>query len=468
MRTSWSTFLPSSTPAQPIRRTPTWPGQRDSTRREALIKSGFLSLGRTWVALSRRRRKIPAFPECTYPSNKIGIGGFSRGTPRERRRRARALEYTLDLLLPGERKSMQPTAARVRSARYEAMQDFITDSPWDWRETRARLLEKMADGFAGADGQIVIDDVPLVKPATESPGVGRQYCGVTGDVRNCQVLVDAVHVRPRDGTNRGAAGFCFALGLYLPKAWAESPGRCREAGIPWPVIFRPKWRIGWEPLDRLRELAVPHRAVVADCGYGDGREFRAELRARREAYVMEVTASEARVVPASTPVLPPGERAPGARMGRRTTKAHIVPGTTTTTPQAMAAVADDWTTVRWSKGTPGILEGPFLHRKVRACGGSLPTDEVGWLLLEDRADGLRAWICWGLNEARLENLAAIAHRRWGIEQFHEDAKRELGLDHLEARRWRGLNHHLTWVLIAHTFRVREQARVVAMDSENAK
>lgn len=412
-------------------------------------------------------KKSPSLSRLQAHIQQIGIGGPFRDTPRERRRRARALEYTLGLLLPGERKSMQPTAARVPSARYEAIQNFITDSPWDWRESQACLLGTMAGEFAGPEGQIVIDDVPLVKQGTKSPGVGRQYCGVTGDVRNCQAIVDAVYVRPQGEVNREAVGFCFALDLYLPKAWAENPDRCREAGIPAPVVFRPKWRIGLEQLDRLRAQHVLHRAVVADCGYGDCQDFRAELRSREEAYVVEVTASEVRMIPASTPILQPGERPPGETRGRRTTKAHLVPGTTTTSPQAVAETARDWVTVRWSEGTKGPLEGRFTRRKVRLCNGAFPTEEVGWLLLEDRSDGLHAWICWGLDSARLDELAAVAHRRWGIERFHEDAKMELGLDHFEGRRWRGLNHHLTLVLIAHTFLVREQARAMSERAERS-
>lgn len=121
---------------------------------------------------------------------------------------------------------------------------------------------------------------------------------------------------------------------------------------------------------------------------------------------------------------------------------------------------DDRPMGRRDEGTKGPLEGRFTRRKVRVCRGDrVPTEEVAWLLLEETSDGPRAWICWGLEKESLAGLATLAHRRWVIERFHEDAKMELGLDHFEGRRWRGLNHHLTLVLVAQAFLVREQARV---------
>ncbi|HUZ79375.1 MAG TPA: IS701 family transposase [Thermoplasmata archaeon] len=403
-------------------------------------------------------KKSPSLSRLQAHIQQIGIGGPFRDTPRERHRRALALQYTLGLLLPGERKSMQPTVDRVPEAQYEAIQNFITDSPWDWHETQDRLLEKMTRELGSPKGILIVDDVPLVKKGAKSPGVSRQYCGVTGGVDNCQALVDTFYLAPSEGRNREAVGFCFALDLYLPKAWAEHPERCREAGIPTPVAFREKWRIGLEQIDRARRHALPHRAVLSDCGYGDTQEFRAELRRRDEPYVMEVTASEVRAVPVSTPILAPGERPPGETGGRRTTKAHLLPGTATASPQSLAEGVTDWVTIRWGEGTKGPLEGRFARRKVRICRGAFPTEEVGWLLMEDHPEGLRAWVCWGLEKADVKELAAIAHGRWGIERFHEEAKMELGLDHFEGRRWRGLNHHLTLMLITHTFLVREQLR----------
>ncbi len=409
--------------------------------------------------------KAPSLSRLQLHIQQISVGGPFRDTPRERRRRAHALEYTLGLLLPGERKSMQPSVARVPAAQYEAIQHFITDSPWNWRETQGRLIDLMAREASGPEGILAIDDVPLAKQGKKSPGVHRQYSGVRGGVDNCQALVDAVYLLPGDGPYRETQGWCFAMELYLPKAWAEDHERCREAGIPTPVPFREKWRIALEEVDRARQHSLPHRATAGDCGYGDVGPLRVQLRAWKEPYVMEVTSSELRVVPISTPVIEPGSSSSDGKIGRRPVRPRLPPGVVPSTPTALGAGARDWIRIRWGEGTKGPLEGRFTRRKVRVCQGPIPTRETGWLLLEDVPEGVRSWICWGLERASLEELAVIAHRRFLIERFHEEAKMELGLDHFEGRRWRGLNHHLTLVLIAHTFLVREQARVSAEGAE---
>lgn len=251
-------------------------------------------------------KKSPSLSRLQLHIQQIGIGGPFRDTPRERRRRARALEYTLGLLLPGERKSMQPSVTRVPDAQYEAIQNFITDSPWDWQKSQGRLIDLMGKEVSGPEGILAVDDVPLAKQGKKSPGVHRQYSGVRDGVDNCQALVDAVYLLPGNRPHRETLGWCFAMELYLPWAWTDDPTRCREAGMPLPATFQEKWRLALEEIERARPHRIPHRATVADCGYGDAQEFRAQLRAWNEPYVMEVTASEVRVVPASTPIFEAG------------------------------------------------------------------------------------------------------------------------------------------------------------------
>lgn len=171
-----------------------------------------------------------------------------------------------------------------------------------------------------------------------------------------------------------------------------------------------------------------------------------------------MTPSEVRLVSARAPILRPGERYPGTTGGRPFTRAHLPEGGRAGSAREIADRTRDWVTIRWAAGTKGPLEGRFARRKVRVRAAQFPTDGVGWLLMEDHPDGLKTWMCWGLPNARIDELVAIAHARWPIERFHEEAKMELGLDHLEGRRWRGLNHHATITPMTHTFLVLEQQR----------
>ncbi len=274
--------------------------------------------------------------------------------------------------------------------------------------------------------------------------------------------MDSFYLLRRAGRHRGSRGFCFALDPYLPKAWANEPVRCGDAGIQTSVVFREKWRIALEPVDRARGHGLPHAAILMDCGEGDAQEFGEELRSRGEAYIAEVTVSEARVVSAATPLLRPEMPLRGGHGGGRVRSPRLFPDTSAVSPHAIAADASDGVRIRWAEGTKGPLEGEFTRRKVRVCRGQVPTAKVGGLLLEKTSDGRRSRICWGRNSRPLEERAATAHRRFLIERVHEEAKMESGLDPFEGRTWRGLHHHLTLVLIAHTFWVLEQPRA---DSE---
>lgn len=128
--------------------------------------------------------------------------------------------------------------------------------------------------------------------------------------------------------------------------------------------------------------------------------------------MFEVTASGVRGVRPSTPILQPGRRLTGRRGRRRLQRPHLREGTPTVRAAALAEAAEDWVASRWGEGTKGPLEGRFTRRRIRVCRlDKIPTDEVALLLLEATGDGLRSWICWGLEKASLEELAAIPHRR---------------------------------------------------------
>jgi hypothetical protein len=136
-------------------------------------------------------------------------------------------------------------------------------------------------------------------------------------------------------------------------------------------------------------------------------------------------------------------------------------------PQPAAAIAADladdaWTEVTWSEGTNGALTGSFYRTRVRVCTEAYfgrVGDETGWLLLQrDHESGtndgegeLKAWICWGLDDASLEELVEWAHLRWTIEQYHRNIKQVLGADEFQGRTWRGFHHHMAVVQLAQAF-----------------
>jgi SRSO17 transposase len=189
--------------------------------------------------------------------------------------------YVRGLLLDGERKSIEALSDRLPEGNVQALQQFVGQSPWDWRPVWERLGQRMTKELE-PDAAWVIDDTGFPKQGKHSVGVERQYSGTLGKVGNCQVAVSLHHVGEMGNTPLGWR-------LYLPESWAGDRERREEVGIPPEVKFKPKWQLALEIIDEAREWGLPDRVVVADSGYGDSTEFREALEARQLAYVVGVS-----------------------------------------------------------------------------------------------------------------------------------------------------------------------------------
>jgi SRSO17 transposase len=103
--------------------------------------------------------------------------------------------YCTGLLLPGERKSVEPMAARIApgdiGAKHQSLHHFVAKAPWNeaWLFAAVRdyvlpKMEKRAPIRAW-----IIDDTGIPKKGRHSVGVARQYCGELGKQDNCQAAV---------------------------------------------------------------------------------------------------------------------------------------------------------------------------------------------------------------------------------------------------------------------------------------
>ena len=96
--------------------------------------------------------------------------------------------YVQGLLLDGERKSVQPMAARLAGADEQALNQFLNQSPWAVTEIQQRLAQRLSE-----DGHEpvcwMVDETAFPKAGEHSVGAARQYCGTLGKVANCQVAV---------------------------------------------------------------------------------------------------------------------------------------------------------------------------------------------------------------------------------------------------------------------------------------
>jgi SRSO17 transposase len=165
------------------------------------------------------------------------------------------------LLLPGDRKSIEPIVERVAPEEKEQIHHFVATSTWDTAPIEVVHADRCNELVGGADAHLIIDDTALPKKGSHSVGVAHQYCGALGKQANCQCLVSLTLARDE-------VPVPIALRLYLPESWAADPERRTKARVPEDIKFRPKWRIALDEIDRLLENKVQFGDVLADAGYG--------------------------------------------------------------------------------------------------------------------------------------------------------------------------------------------------------
>ncbi len=207
------------------------------------------------------------------------------------------------------KKNAWTMAARVGHVTPSRIQKFLNAASWSADALLEELRAYVGEHLGDASATLVLDDTQVQKRGTKSVGVARQHCGVTGDVRNCQVMVMLTYAVP--------AGQTFIdRRLYLPAAWAEDRARCREAGVPEEVVFATKPQLATRMLEQALADRVLFAWVAADCGYGRDTALRAFLHRERLSYVL--------AVPVDLPLVgPPGRPAPETKPIKRAD--HLLP-----------------------------------------------------------------------------------------------------------------------------------------------
>jgi SRSO17 transposase len=338
-----------------------------------------------------------------------------------------ALErYMTGLLTELPNKNCDTMAQAVPGTSAQRLQEFLTNMQWDEEDLNRQRVEKMIAEATLGDGVLVLDDTGFPKQGKASVGVARQYSGTLGKVGNCQIAVTCCYTDPQ-------AMWPVAVRLYLPQAWAEDLERRGKARVPDAVTFQTKPAIAVALLDQARAWGVPHRCVVADAGYGDNPDFLAALEARQERYVMGVCA-DFRV----------------SYQRQATSPVQRVDQLLQALPRGQ------WRTIRWRQGSKGWLRKKFVA--VRCWRVTREGQRhVGWLLGERATRGQpEERKCYWSNlsaSATVDELAGYAHRRYAVEQFHEEAKGEVGWDQYQGRLWPGFHRHAVTVMLAYSFLV---------------
>ena len=348
------------------------------------------------------------------------LDGFSACFSRQPQREA-ASQYLDGRLNDSERKSMQAMHGRLSDpGQYQALQHFITHSPWDAQRvwTQLRTVVPVRAGI------LAIDDTGFPKQGTQSVGVQRQYCGALGKIGNCQVAVSSALIA--DGRT-----WPLAFDLYLPVSWTDDADRRDAAGIPPAVQFREKWRIALAQVRAILQAGFKVTAVVVDADYGSNAAFRAGLERLGLPYGVAIRGEAIFTVPG------------------------VAGDPLSATVLATSAPDDAWETVTWGAGTAGPLTARFCALRVRP-----PTGRgERWLLCERSATDVRKYYLLHLPATTpLVDLVALARSRWPIEQQYRELKDDLGLDHFEGRTYPGWTHHVVLTAVAFTFLQMERGR----------
>jgi len=313
--------------------------------------------------------------------------------------------YCTGLLLSGERKSIEPLAARlapqdVRRV-HQSLHHFVANAPWSDEALLERVRHSVLP-MMKRNGPIVawiVDDTGFPKKGTHSVGVVRQYCGQVGKQENCRVAVSLSLATEQ-------ASLPIAWRLYLPEIWAQDRKRRKETGIPREVPFATKPAIALQQIRKAVEEEVTTAPVLADAAYGNDGQFREGLTALGLEYVVGVQKSTTVWRPGEAPL--PAKR--WKRRGRPPTllrrDKHHQPISVKQLAESLAA--SSWENVSWRQGTKQRLHARFAALRVRVAHrdywrSELPTEE--WLLIEwpprgERTDKILARHAVGRCQAR--------------------------------------------------------------------
>lgn len=360
---------------------------------------------------------------------------------RDKRQRASFATYALGILSDGERKSMEPIAARAcgaperTQAFHERLVHFTSSSAWRDEPVRRYAARYAVEAMEATDGPVrtwSLDDTGFLKQGKHSPGVQRQYTGSAGKTTNCQVGVSLLLATEN-------LHVMTDFRLYIPECWAEDRERCRAAHIPDEVVYEPKWALALSMIEQAVAAGMPKGVVLGDCDYGNKTVLRDTLDALGLQYAVEVQ---------STTVL----RRVGkhGRLGKRLPVAEVG-----------AKLRRELRTVTWREGTKVALCSRFARVRVVVDRDDGRAREPQWLLVEwpEGAPGPTKFVLSTMpQQVSLKQTVRTFKSRWRIERSYEDLKGELGLDHYEGRTFVGWHHHVTVVLACYAFLVAEHAR----------
>ena len=364
-------------------------------------------------------------------------------------------DYCTGLMLPGERKSVEPMAAKTAPARtaaqHQSLLHFVGVAPWSDEKVLAKVREMVLPAIEkhGPIAAWIIDDTAFPKQGTHSVGVHHQYCGQLGKQANCQVAVSL-------SVANHAASLPVAYRLYLPKDWAEDDARRDKAGVPLDIGFATKPEIALEQIRWACKAGLARGVALMDTAYGNDSRLRTGMTALGLTYVAGIQPN--------TLMWPSG--AGPQRRGKplNNTGRRDEPDLISAKEVALALPKRAWRTIRWREGSADWLSSRFARVRVGVGHNQLIPELLlqEWLLIEwpeGDAEPAKYWLSTLPADISFRQLVDFAKLRWRIERDYQELKQEVGLGHFEGRGWRGFHHHATLCIAAYGFLISERETI---------
>lgn len=363
-------------------------------------------------------------------------------------------DYSRGLMLPIERKSVEPLAAHTDPlhvrAKHQSLHHLVAKSEWSDSAVLACVREWVMAQLRRQDKFYwIVDDTGFPKKGKHSVGVARQYCGQLGKQDNCQVAVSLSLA-----TERGSVPIAWRL--YLPETWAVDRRRRKKAGVPKEVKFLTKPQIALEQIRAAKAAGIAMGVVLADAGYGNDTAWREALTELELKYCVGVQSLTTVWLAGKGPVAPKRNNI----TGRPQTRWHRLKGARPLSAMRLAEelTASQWRTVVWREGSHEKLSSRFAAVRVQSAhrdqeGLKAPRREQ-WLLIEwpqEKTEPKKYWLATLPADTALVDLVKTAKMRWRIERDYQELKQEFGLSHYEGRGWRGFHHHATLCIAAYGF-----------------
>jgi SRSO17 transposase len=371
-------------------------------------------------------------------------------------------DYCRGLMLPCERKSVEPMAAVTApsrsSAQHQSLLHFVGEGRWLDDTVLGKVRELVLPGIErqGPIEAWIIDDTGLPQQGRHSVGVARQYCGQLGKQDNCQVAVSL------SLANRHAS-LPVAYRLYLPAEWTQDRARRRKAGVPDDIAFATKPQIALEHLRWACAAGLPRAVVLLDAGYGNSSALRADMTALDLTYVAGIQSTTTVWSPGTAPLAPKrwsGRGRPTTRLRRDARHQPVC-----VKALALGLSKRAWRTIEWREGSAEPLVSRFARVRVRAAHRddqrAHPRAQE-WLLIEwpkGESEPTKYWLSTLAHDIAFDRLVDLAKLRWRIERDYQELKQEVGLGHFEGRGWRGFHHHATLCIAAYGFLISERETI---------